>query len=167
MPSQDWSPFAVCPSGQRPEPPRPISTLAGVGDRLRAAAFAELQAREAFRWAADRYDDAPAELRSAWRTLAEAEQRHLDLLLGRMRELGIDIREREVSTRLWDSLVACANAREFALFIANAEERGRQAGERFRQAMAPVDRPSAEIFGQIADEEIAHVELARRHFPGP
>lgn len=163
---RDWSPFAVCPAGQRPEPPRLISTIEGVGDRLRSAAFAELQAREAFLWAAGRFEDAPAALRSAWRSLADAEQRHLDLLLERMRALGIDVRERAVSTRLWDSLVVCETARDFAVFIANAEERGRKAGERFRQAMAPVDAESARIFGRIADEETAHVELARRYFPG-
>src|SRR6185369_10143196 len=158
VPSRDWDPFVV--RDARPEPPRPISTIEGVGDRLRAAAFAELQAREAFLWAASQFEDAPPQLRAAWRALASAEQRHLDLLLGRLKALGIDVRERAVSTRLWESLMGCRSAREFAVFIANAEERGRKAGERFRQAMGPVDRASAEIFGLIADEEVAHVELA-------
>ena len=34
---------------------------------MRIAAFAELQAREAFRWGAATFPDAPEELRAAWR----------------------------------------------------------------------------------------------------
>nr|MBI3548420.1 DUF455 family protein [Elusimicrobiota bacterium] len=164
MQTPDWAPFEVCAAGARPEPTRPIGTREGVGDRLRAAAFAELQAREAFLWAARTFGDAPAELREAWTTLAGAEQRHLDMLLERLRALGIGVAERAVSDRLWSSLVGCGSAREFALFIANAEERGRLAGERFRQAMVGVDPESARVFGLIADEEVAHVALAKRYF---
>ncbi|MDE2290499.1 MAG: hypothetical protein KGL53_00340, partial [Elusimicrobia bacterium] len=63
------------------------------------------------------------------------------------------------------ALAACRGAEEFELLIAKAEERGRQAGERFRRAMAVADPESAEVFGRIADEEVAHVALARRHYP--
>ncbi|MDE2293081.1 MAG: hypothetical protein KGL53_13450, partial [Elusimicrobia bacterium] len=88
--SPDWSPFAVCPPGALPPPVRPVGTPEGVADRLRSAAFAELQAREAFRWAAESFSDAPEELRAQWRALALAEDRHLGWLLGRLAARGVD-----------------------------------------------------------------------------
>jgi uncharacterized ferritin-like protein (DUF455 family) len=167
MPSdaRDWSPFSLTAPGVPAPAPRSVSTREGVADRLRAAAFAELQAREAFLFAADAFPDAPEALRGAWRAFAAAEDRHLGWLLGRMKALGADPAERPVSGRLWDSLAACANAEEFEVLIAKAEERGRQAGERFRVSMRAVDPESAEVFGRIADEEVAHVALARRFYP--
>src|SRR5436309_133432 len=48
----DWNPFDIAPPGSPQQAPRSINNLDGVGDRLRAAAFAEIQAREAFYWAA-------------------------------------------------------------------------------------------------------------------
>ena len=38
------------------------------------------------------------------------------------------------------------------------------AGERFRRAMKNVDPVTSEIFGKIAEEEIAHIELAQKYF---
>lgn len=165
---RDWAPFDVvnCAAGERGEAPRSIDTFDGVGDRLRAAAFAEIQARDAFLWASDHYEDAPAQLRETWKKLAAAEERHLHWLLQRMSELGIDVRARKVSDGLWHSLVSCKSARDFAKFMASAEERGRRAGERFHQAMISRDPDTARIFGKIAEEEVAHIELAHRFFPG-
>ena len=162
---RDWAPFRTVARGERALPSRPIGTRDGVGDRLRTAAFAELQAREAFLWAADRFKEAPKELRAHWRELAGDEGRHLGWLLGRMKALRIDPAERCVSTRLWDALAACRAAREFAELIARAEERGRLAGEGFRNKLSLRDPESAEIFGRIADEEIDHVSAAARFFP--
>jgi len=65
-----------------------------------------------------------------------------------MLELGYDIAERPVSAALWWSLMECADGGEFCVKIAGAEERGRQAA----------------LFKLIADEEIAHVALARTYF---
>ncbi|TBR24007.1 DUF455 family protein [bacterium] len=163
--ARDWSPFALCAPGVPAPAPRSVATPDGVADRLRAAAFAELQAREAFLYAAEAFSDAPDELRRAWRALAEAEDRHLGWLLGRMKALGLDPGARPVSGRLWEGLMACRSAEEFEVLIAKAEERGRLAGERFRVAMKGADPESAEVFGRIADEEVAHVALARRFYP--
>ena len=161
----DWSPFSVCAPGAQAPAPRSVTTREGVADRLRAAAFAELQAREAFRFAADAFVEAPEELRSAWRALAAAEDRHLGWLLARLAALGVRPDERPVSARLWEALASCARAEEFEVLIAKAEERGRQAGERFATAMLAVDPESAAVFGRIADEEAGHVALARRFYP--
>ena len=161
----NWEPFRLAPAGAHPDAPRSISTHEGVGDRLRAAAFAELQAREAFLWAASHFEDATEDMRQGWKNLAHAEQFHLDWLLNRMVELKIDLQERKVSDHLWLSLVSCKTAREFAFFIANAEERGRLAGERFYTSLKDKDSVTAEIFKKIADEEVHHVALARRFFP--
>jgi uncharacterized ferritin-like protein (DUF455 family) len=162
----EWKPFDVARGleGARGEAPRSIETLDGVGDRMRAAAFAEIQARDAFLWAAEHYSDAAPELKKAWRDLAREEDKHLNWLLKRMNELGIDVRARRVSDHLWHSLIACQSARDFAVFMASAEERGRRAGERFHEALRVRDPETARIFGQIAREEVAHIELAKRFF---
>jgi uncharacterized ferritin-like protein (DUF455 family) len=163
--SRDWQPFELAPPGAHADAPRSIQSLDGIGDRLRAAAFAEIQAREAFLWAAERFADVEQDLKEAWRRLAASEQRHLDWLLNRMKELGISVQGRKVSDHLWHSLVSCQNAREFAVYMAGAEDRGRKAGERFHQTLVGSDPTTAEIFRKIAEEEIAHIALAKRFFP--
>ncbi len=164
-PTPDWRPFRLAAPGERPEPPRTITTPEGVGDRLRAAAFAEIQAREAFRLAERRYTDAPPMLRAAWGKLASAEERHLSWLLARMDELGHSPADRAVNHQLWDSFAACQTAEEFSVYMASAEERGRRAGDRFREALREQDPRSADIFGRIADEEAEHIALADQFFP--
>lgn len=161
----DWSPFRVAPQDTRADAPRSIHTREGIGDRLRTAAFAEIQAREAFNWAAEHFQDAPQSLQKAWQGLAIAEERHLHWLLNRMGELQIEIQERSVSDWLWVSLRSCKTAKEFAIYMASAEERGRKAGVRFHEALREADPVSAEIFGKIAAEEVEHIALAARYFP--
>lgn len=161
----DWSPFRVAPAGDKADPPRSIHTPEGVGDRMRAAAFAELQAREAFLWGAERWTGAPEGLRRGWRILAIAEQRHLDWLLARMAELGVAIPARRVSDQLWHSLVSCRDARDFAFYMASAEDRGRRAGERFYENLRHADPVTAEIFRKIAEEEVSHIELPSLYYP--
>lgn len=161
----NWEPFRIAPRGTKSDAPRSLETPEGVGDRLRSAAFAEIQARDAFLWAASHYTDAPESLKRAWTGLAQAEQRHLEWLLRRMEELNVDVRERQVSDQLWISLTSCQSAKEFALYMASAEERGRKAGVRFHQALFATDPTTAEIFGKIAEEEVAHIALAYKYFP--
>ena len=161
----DWSPFDVAPAGEHGPAPRAVTSILGIGDRLRAAAFAEIQAREAFLWAANRFEDASESLKIAWRGLAQAEDRHLGWLLKRMKEIDVSITDRKVSDMLWHSLTSCQFARDFAKYMASAEDRGRKAGERFHQAMLSVDPTSAEIFRKIAEEEVAHIRLASVYFP--
>ncbi|CAM6053781.1 unnamed protein product [Sphagnum tenellum] len=153
------------PPGQRGDPSRSLDTPEGVGDRLRSAAFAEIQAREAFLWAARHYEDASFDLKNSWIQLSQAENRHLHWLLDRMTALKIEVRSRKVSDHLWRSLVTCKSAREFAVYMASAEERGRQAGVKFHQALKAHDPITAEIFKKIADEEVSHIALAEKHFP--
>ena len=161
----DWSPFNVLPVGEKPPRTRSVRTPEGVGDRLRATAFAELQAREAFLWAAETFEDVPDELRRAWQGLAAAEDKHLRWLLKRMTELGISITERAVSDFLWQSFISCTSGAQFAEFMASAEERGQTAGERFAADMAEVDPISAALFERIAIEEEGHVAIERKFFP--
>ncbi len=160
--SRDWNPFRLCADGERPPAPRPLKTREGVADRLRTAAFAELQAREAFLWAVERFAEAPEPLRRAWRELAASEHKHFGWLLERMRELGVDVAERPVSDALWRSLVGCENAGDFLEFMASAERRGQNAELRFQSEMADFDPESARVFGEIAREEAGHIALAAR-----
>lgn len=162
----NWEPFRIASQDSRPQEMRGIETPHGIGDRLRTAAFAELQAREAFLWAARTFTDAPPGLVETWKTLAREEDKHLHWLLCRMEEIGAEVSERSVSDLLWHSLVSRKSARDFALFMASAENRGRQAGERFYRALQEIDPISANIFGKIAAEEIEHIRLAERFFGG-
>lgn len=162
MPKPDWSPFVV--SSDR-HAPRAVDTREGLSDRMRAAAFAELQAREAFKWAAERFTDAPDELRALWVEFSDAEDRHLGWILKRMEELGFSPAERTVHDHLWRSFEHCQTAREFAHFIARAEDRGKDAGLRFEKALRDKDPVTAEIFLKIANEEVHHIETAFKFFP--
>ncbi len=162
----NWEPFETVDSGVHGEPPRPLGTRGGLEDRLRSAAFAEIQAREAFLWAAKKFDETPSELRVAWGKLAVEEDKHMNWLLVRMQELGFEVKARKVSLRLWDSFMACKSAQGFATYMASAEERGRKAGERFWLSLRDSDPVSAEIFRKIAEEEKEHIALAERFFPG-
>ena len=155
----DWRPFRLCAPGEKAPTPRGMSTARGVGDRLRTAAFAERQARDAFAWAAERYEDAPAGMRAAWRRLSAEEDKHLGWLLRRMEQLGVDVAERPVSDALFRSLLACADWRSFASFMAAAEDRGRAAERHFQSALAQSDPETARIFAAIADEEEGHIAL--------
>ena len=158
----DWSPFRVCAPGELPPGTRGIGTPEGVGDRLRTAAFAERQARDAFRWAAEAFPDAPEEAREGWRRVAEEEGRHLEMILARMAQLGVRVDERPVSDALWRSFGECRTAREFAARMKTAEERGRAAEESFRRRLAATDPATAALFGKIADDEAGHIALGER-----
>lgn len=159
---RDWRPFVVCPPGVRPPAPRGLATPGGLGDRLRVAAFAELQAREAFRWAAASLPDASEERRAAWGRIAEEEDLHLRMILERMAALGVRPDERPVSDALWRSLSRCRTAAEFSAYMRTAEERGRAAEESFRRKLADSDPATAAMFGKIADDEAEHLAAADR-----
>lgn len=158
----DWSPFTVCAPEEYAPATRGIGTPEGVADRLRTAAFAERQAFEAFTWAADTLTDASDELRAAWRRIALEEKTHLELLLGRMTELGVKVADRPVSDRLWRRLIQCKTASEFTVLMRDAEARGQAAEESFRRSLAQRDPATAAIFGRIADDEAEHLALADR-----
>lgn len=160
----DPHPFRPCALDERPPRPRGIATPEGVGDRMRTAAFAELQAVHAFGWAAGRYDDAPPGLADAWRAQVADERRHLRMILDRMAEVGVDPAERTVSLGLWRKLSACGDARSFCILIAQAEERGRRGGLALVEAVADRDPATADVFRTIAQEEEAHVALATEYY---
>ena len=98
IPTPDWKGFNVVPRGNHAPGPRAVNTREGVLDRLRAVAFAELQAREAFYWASEHFKaEAPDACLRAWHGLGLAEDRHLNWLLRRLEELGGKLDERPVS----------------------------------------------------------------------
>lgn len=160
----EWGEFLIIDEGRgRPEPPRPLHFPEGLGDRLRTAAFAELQAIAAFQWAQKEFAaTAPAELLAAWDWIIPQEQEHYDLLMARMVQLKVPVQGQAVSLGLWYSLVSQPNYKHFCSCMTEAEEKGRKAGERFYQYLLSRDPITAEIFGKIAREEAVHVEVARR-----
>lgn len=162
--SPNWQPFRVAIRGQNPDPPRSLVTFEGLGDRLRSAAFAEKQAGLAFELAADWFPHAALELKEVWQKLSCEEDKHLRWLLNRMSELNIAVDERIVSQQLWQSFQRCQTEKEFVLFMANAEERGRKAGFRFYQYLLDKDKVTAELFLVIAQEEENHIAAVVRFF---
>jgi uncharacterized ferritin-like protein (DUF455 family) len=160
----DFDPFVICPPGERPPKPRPMNTLAGLGDRMRTAAFAELQAIAAFRWAAEHFQDVPQALRDDWTAQVADETRHFGMIRRRMEELGLELTERPVSTSLWESLKECTTGKDFCIRIANSEERGRLAAVRLVEYLGNRDPETAAVFRKIAEDEVAHVALATTYF---
>lgn len=155
----DWSPFNI----GTPIKTRPMNTFEGLIDRIRIAAFAERQAYYAFLEAARIFaDEVPAELVETWKRIAEEEAKHEGWLLNRLVELKQDVAEIPVSLGLYQSFSKCEKARDFALYISDSEERGRVAGLKFAEFLKVNDPETAKIFSDIAEEEIAHVALAKR-----
>ena len=155
----DWRPFVVCKIGEKPPYPRSLSTKEGLADRLRFVAFAEKQATHAFELASQIYD-VPEGVKKIWLILSREEKKHLGWLLDRMQELGIDPAERPQGISFWHSFDRCQTPAQFSVFMANAEERGKIAGEQFYQTLLSVDPITAKLFQQIVKEEIEHIELA-------
>ena len=160
----EFSPFIVCEPGQHALRPRPIHTPEGLGDRMRTAAFAELQAIAAFRWAVEKFQDVPQALRDDWASQIPDETRHYEMICRRMDELGFSLTDRSVSISLWESLEECTSGEEFCIRIASAEERGRRAGVRLSQYLGKTDPETAALFREIAADEVAHVALASTYF---
>ncbi len=157
----EWAPFAVCAPTEKAPYPRSLTTPEGLGDRLRFVAFAEKQAENAFFLAAHSYPALPESVKNTWLELSREEAKHLSWLLARMKELGVDPAARPQSLALWNSFDRCSTASEFALFMANAEERGRIAGEQFYETLLKTDSVTGELFRKIAEEEKMHIALAR------
>ena len=55
-------------------------------------------------------------------------------------------------------------ARDFAFYIADAEERGRIGAERFSEVLKTRDPETAKMFYQIALEEREHIALVEKFF---
>lgn len=155
-----WSPYKI----GTPEKIRSINTVEGLGDRLRLVAFAERQAFHAFNEATARFTDAPPGLREAWKWVALEEAKHESWLLKRLEEIGLDVASSPVSLNLYYSLQNCKTAREFALYVSDAEERGRVGAEKFAEILRIKDPVTAEIFAQIALEERKHIALVDNYF---
>lgn len=160
MSTQNWFPFQTCLPTEKAPYPRALSTPEGLGDRLRFVAFAELQASKAFEHAITRFSSVSAGVKQIWALLAKEEAKHLQWLLWRMDELKIKPDDRPVSLALWQSFEKAKTAEQFAKYMANAEERGREAGELFYDTLLKIDPITGKIFKQIAKEEVAHIRLA-------
>lgn len=158
--SEQWRPFRVHPS--KTDQIRALAAQEGVADRLRLVAFAELQARDAFAWGAQRYRDvAPKEWIEQWERFSVVENKHAQMLLNRMAELGVDPGARTVSDKLTRLCHASTEPVIFLFLLASAEERGMESGNILGEQMKAVDLVSANIFLEIAKEEVEHVEMAK------
>jgi len=157
--STAYAPFRLA-SG-KPDAIRALQAPGGVGDRLRVVAFAELQARDLFRYGAARFREAPLHWKESWLRFAEVEDLHAQLLLTRMQELGLEPGERTVSDKLSRLCRASDDAVTFLFLLASAEERGMESGNILGEQMQAVDPESAAIFARIAKEEVEHVDTAR------
>ncbi|MGZ3694991.1 MAG: DUF455 family protein [Bdellovibrionota bacterium] len=154
-----WQPFRLA---ERGDAIRAMQGADGVADRLRLVAFAELQARDAFRSGAERFAGQIDEtLRQTWLRFADVEDRHAQMLLARMTELGIEPGSRAVSDKLTRLCAKATDPIVFLFLLSSAEERGMEQGKLLGEQMLAVDEASAKIFLQIAEEEVEHVQMAR------
>jgi uncharacterized ferritin-like protein (DUF455 family) len=165
MEKPDWSPFLVADKNEKTPSPRSLTTLEGIGDRLRVAAFAEKIAIYAFNWAINTFNDAPSSLIEEWKKILKEEQDHYLWLMTRMEELKINIQERKVSDKLYYSFQDCKKAKDFCLYMTTAEERGRVAGFSVAEQLKTLDPKTSEIFFKIAEQETSHVDLIKKFFP--
>lgn len=155
----NWGPFRLA---ERGDAIRALQSAEGVADRLRLVAFAELQARDAFRSGAQRFEGRiPEELRQTWLRFAEVEDRHAQMLLTRMGELGVEPGGRAVSDKLTRLCEKAEDPILFLFLLSSAEERGMEQGKILGEQMLAVDETSARIFLQIAEEEVEHVQMAK------
>lgn len=164
-----WLPFKMRPEGQpdKPEQIRELKAVEGVADRLRLVAFAEVQARDIFRYGAEKFKDiAPANWIEEWHRFAEVEERHAQMLLNRMSEIGADPGARFVSDKLWRLCKLAEDPILFLFLLSSAEERGMEAGFILGEQMKAVDPTSAAVFAQIASEEVEHVDFAKSALAG-
>ncbi len=153
-----WSPFLI---KERGDTIRPLTSPEGVTDRLRLVAFAEVQARDAFYWGAERFaGKIPEELRATWIRFAEVEERHANMLLQRLSDLGGEPGARAVSDKLNRLCRAAEDPIHFLFLLSSAEERGMESGLLLGKQMESVDITSAAIFRTIAEEEVEHVQMA-------
>lgn len=159
----NWQPFRV---GRRPDRIRSLKSPEGIGDRLRAVAFAELQARDGFLWGIARFPEAPAAWREAWSRFAAMENRHAQLLLDRAAALNIDLGARVVTDNLLRMFHSATDAEIFLYQISTAEERGMDVGSSMVEPMQSVDPETAEIFRICVAEEEEHVATARQFLAG-
>lgn len=163
--SQGYKPFRLATG--KPDAIRALASPGGVADRLRVVAFAELQARDLFRYGAERFSNqVPVEWQENWLRFAEVEDLHAQLLLTRMAELSLEPGERSVSDKLSRLCRAADEPVTFLFLLASAEERGMESGQVLGTQMKAVDPVSAAIFARIANEEVEHVEAARAALAG-
>lgn len=155
-----WTPFKVHP--KKTDVVRAMTAPEGIEDRLRLVAFAELQARDAFLWGALQYKGkAPDPWIKSWEEFARVEDRHAQMLLNRMSEVGADPGARQVSDKLSRLCMASTDPVIFLFLLSSAEERGMESGNILGEQMKAVDPISAQVFLQIASEEVEHVQMAR------
>jgi uncharacterized ferritin-like protein (DUF455 family) len=159
-----WEPFVLTPPDQPPPVPQPISHRDGLGDRLRIAAFAELQAVLAFSWAAEHFKDVPLSLIEGWQRQIPEEKLHFRLLMERMSNLGVRPEQKAVSARLSEKLYTCESGKQFAIEIATAEHKGRLAALRIAEYLQDRDSVTTSVFLRIAYDEVSHIQLVTDHF---
>jgi uncharacterized ferritin-like protein (DUF455 family) len=157
----DWFPYKIGTTLK----PRPLHLIEGIVDRIRVAAFAERQAHYAFLEAIRIFGkEVPEDLVRSWERIAKEEAKHESWLLGRLTEINQDVAELPVGLGLYNSFCKCKTAREFTLYISDSEEKGRNAGLKFVEALRERDPKTAEIFLNIANEELDHILLAAKYF---
>jgi len=154
----NWFPFVI---GSKPSRMRSMQSKEGIGDRLRAVAFAEIQARDGFLWGVSHFKSINETWRNYWENFAVMEERHSQLLLDRAKELEVNLAERIVSNSLIRMFKAAESPELFFYLMATAEERGMELGLEMLKPMSEFDPVSAEVFKICAEEEVEHIKTAK------
>lgn len=154
-------------SGVGPLPrPGELRSRAARARCLARFAHHELMAAELFGWALLRWPDQPRELRRAWLGVLADEQRHCELYLSRLRELGSELGEHALSDYFWQHAPAiAASSHGPSAFLCamglTLEQANLDFSLLYRDAFRDAgDEVTAEICQRVHDDEVAHVALA-------
>ena len=126
----------------------------------------ELMAAELFAWALLRWPDLPAELRRGWVGALSDEQRHCRLYLGRLRALGSDLPEHDLSDYFWKHAPAIAASPHGPRAFLSAmgltlEQANLDFALLYRDAFREAgDEATARVCQIVHDDEVGHVRLA-------
>ncbi len=148
--------------------PRPGELGSRAARTLCLARFAhhELMAVELFAWALLRWPDLPPELRRAFVGVLADEQRHCELYLSRLRELGSDLAEHPLSDYFWQHApaIAASDHGPSAFLCAmglTLEQANLDFSLLYRDAFRGAgDEATALICQRVHDDEVGHVALA-------
>ena len=136
------------------------------GEVLHFFANHELLAMELMALVLLRFPEAPAAFQTGIVRTIEEEQAHLQLYLGRMRELGVGFGDLPVSDYFWNTLRCVRSPLEFVVQMSlTLEQANLDYSLFYRDAIAAVgDTATAAILDRVYREEIGHVKHGLRWF---
>ncbi len=148
-------------------PTRKVTQPEGRGMLLHALAHSEFNAINLALDAIVRFPDMPADFYLDWLAVAKEEARHHQLLVGRLKEYGLEYGDYPAHDGLWQMAERTQNSllARLALVPRLLEARGLDVSPAIRDKLRTAGDPdSADVLQVILDDEIGHVAIGNRWF---